>query len=159
MAFNTSFEDYFPDLDFETPSLNAMGVAWANVSVFDHWLSEDEADSSFLLTYDVSLKTGHFGDYLAGEEKFLRLYRPLMLSGMICNYPPPLRALQRGDIVIEEIVRNSLREKRIMDAYFPSHGIRILGGYDRTDLVVADSAEQLSAVTLEAERLGLFILK
>jgi hypothetical protein len=46
-----------------------------------------------------------------------------------------------------------------MDVYFEGYGARIKGAYDRTDVIIADSLEQLTTLEFEARRFGLFMLR
>lgn len=48
-----------------------------SISIFDHWLSEVEADQSNIICYDISLKNNSLDEYLNGEEKFLNFYYQL----------------------------------------------------------------------------------
>ncbi|XRY84193.1 hypothetical protein ACPF64_00025, partial (plasmid) [Acinetobacter sp. KB005] len=48
-----------------------------SISIFDHWLSEVEADQSNIICYDISLKNNSLDKYLNGEEKFLNFYYQL----------------------------------------------------------------------------------
>lgn len=40
------------------------------ISIFDHWLSEVEADQSNIMCYNIALKNNSLDEYLDGEEKF-----------------------------------------------------------------------------------------
>ncbi|PDT12605.1 hypothetical protein CO655_05635 [Rhizobium sp. M1] len=95
---------------------------------------------------------------MEGEKKFLELYRSLSKRGVICNRPRPLRRLDIADEELDRIFLNSLREQGSMDVYFMSHGARVLGRYDRTDLFIIEDAACLSTLKEEIAEAGLFIL-
>ncbi|OBZ96469.1 hypothetical protein ADU59_07060 [Pararhizobium polonicum] len=135
-----------------------MGIAYAYISVFDHWLSEEEAGASPLMTYSLALQKGRLDDYLAGERKFLELYRMLGRHGTICNRPRPVRKFETVDVRLEKVMVDSLREKRLMDIYFSDFGVRVLGGYDRTDLLIAETLQKLELLLSQVNQFGLFVL-
>ncbi len=158
MEIDRSLDAYFPELDLGECDLAAMGLAYANISVFDRWLSEGEAESNPLMSYSIAMDAGKLDDYLAGEHKFLSLYRVLGQRGVICNRPGPLRKFDRIDAQLEQILKGSLREKRFADVHFVDFGVRVIGGYDRTDLIVAESSELLDLLSPEVAKCGLFML-
>jgi hypothetical protein len=45
-----------------------------------------------------------------------------------------------------------------MDIYFLSVGVRVIGGYDRTDLVLFDREADVSMFEVKVASAGLFIL-
>ncbi|MBP1860713.1 hypothetical protein [Rhizobium herbae] len=151
-------EVHFPELNFEEKDLSEMGLAYARISVFDHWLSAVEAKSSPLMSYSIALAAGKLDDYLAGEHKLLDPYRMLGHHGSICSYPRPFRKFDTVDVKREKILMDSLREKHLMDVYFMDFGIRVMGGYDRTDLLIAESPSELELLLSHVSQFGLFIL-
>jgi hypothetical protein len=91
--------------------------------------------------------------------KFLKLYRSLSNSGVICKYPGPLRRFDEGDLELESVMVSSLRETRFMDVYFIAERVRVVGWYDRTDLLLFESEVNLNAFQVKAREVGLFLLK
>ncbi|MEO4209086.1 hypothetical protein [Acinetobacter pittii] len=98
-----------------------------SISIFDHWLSEVEADQSNIICYDISLKNNSLDEYLNGEEKFLNFYYQLFDEYSFKD---------NKKIDFDEYkttVIQSLREHRLMDMYVQNGRIRLQGGFDRTD--------------------------
>jgi len=98
-----------------------------SISIFDHWLSEVEADQSNIICYEISLKNNSFDEYLNGEEKFLNFYYQLFDEYSFKD---------NKKIDFDEYkttVIQSLREHRLMDMYVQNGRIRLQGGFDRTD--------------------------
>ncbi|MBB3465296.1 transposase [Rhizobium sp. BK377] len=56
-------------------------------------------------------------------------------------------------------LRRSLREARFMDIYLEGYGVRILGNYDRTDVIIAETCEQLDVLETEISRFDLHMLR
>ncbi|PTV55203.1 hypothetical protein [Acinetobacter seifertii] len=106
-----------------------------SISIFDHWLSEVEADQSNIICYDTSLKNNSLDEYLNGEEKFLKFY-----SQLFDEYS--FKDNKKIDFdEFKTTVIQSLREHRLMDLYVQNGKIRLQGGFDRTDqLFLADAS-------------------
>ncbi|WP_146171864.1 hypothetical protein [Pseudoduganella armeniaca] len=151
--------EHFPELDLGEDDLATLGFSFCHVSVFDHWLSEQEAADNPLMSYSIALNAGALEGYLQGERKFLNFYSSLSMFGVACNRPGPPRMFKTLTPELENIFVNSLREKRSMDVYFKEAEVRVIGRYDRTDLLIADSQEQLNFFLLKAHQFGLFALK
>lgn len=153
------FAKYFPEIDLGVDDLVTLGLPFCHISVFDHWLSEHEAAESPFMSYSIALDSGGLEGYLKGEQKFLNLYSTLSRLGVVCNRPRPLRFFETLVAELEQVFTDSLREKRSMDVYFRGVGVRVIGRYDRTDLVIADSQEQLISFISKAYEFGLYELK
>jgi hypothetical protein len=153
------FSEYFPELDLGEDDLASRGFSFCHISVFDHWLSEQEAADNPLMSYSIALDAGALEEYLQGEKKFLNFYSSLSTFGVVCNRPGPLRMFEASSPELEQIFVNSLREKRSMDVYFVGAGVRVIGRYDRTDLAISDSQEQLDSFLTKAHEFELFELK
>jgi hypothetical protein len=153
------FDGYFPDVDFSQIDMSLTGYVYGRASLFDHWLSEEEAEASRVMFYSQALGEGLLEEYLVGERRFLALYLSLSKLGVVCKYPGPLRRIEFGDSALESVIVNSLREKRSMDIYFIGARVRIVGGHDRTDLLICENAGDLEAISLKVKEAGLFILK
>lgn len=98
-----------------------------SISIFDHWLSEVEADQSNIICYDISLKNNSLDEYLNGEEKFLNFYYQLF-DEYFFKDNKKIDFDEYKNTVIQ-----SLREHRLMDMYVQNGRIRLQGGFDRTD--------------------------
>ncbi|MBP2489549.1 hypothetical protein R1538_13215 [Rhizobium leguminosarum] len=153
------FAEHFPELDLGEDDLASLGFSFCHISVFDHWLSAQEAADNPFMSYSIALDAGELEGYLQGEHKLLKFYSSLSSLGVICNRPSPLRVFEAFTAELEQIMISSLREKRLMDLYFKVAGVRVIGRYDRTDLVIADSMKQLDSLRLKVREFGLCELK
>jgi hypothetical protein len=152
------YERYMPDIDFTQIATSLAGYAYARISIFDHWLSEQEAAKNKVMFYSLAEEEGLLSEYLSGERKFLILYLSLSTLGVVCKYPSPLRRLEYGEPELENVIVNSLREKRLMDVYFIAAQARIVGGHDRTDLLILKNEADLAAIHVKVKEVGLFLL-
>jgi len=157
MAVINPHQDHFPDIGDQ--EIASLGVPFAFVSVFDHWLTEAECTATSLFTYESALKANQLQDYLAGERKFLALYNHLGNAGTIVNFSGVLRPVVSASSEFQRILRRSLREARFMDVYLEGYGVRILGNYDRTDVIIAETCEQLDVLETEIARFDLHMLR
>ena len=134
------------------------GIPTLHVSVFDHWLSDDEAKSNEIINYETAISHDRVDEYLKGEEKFSKLYALLSQEGVICNIPPPYRFIDCSDINIKRIIVESIREERRFDMYFMAYNVRIIGGFDRTDLFILNEKSKLDKIRENITDYGLYIL-
>lgn len=156
-----SFTEIFPEIDFGLvglPELTAMGYIFRHVSVFDHWLTDDEASASNIITFEASVKNNAEMAYLDGERRFLDLYFSLACEGVVCNRPTHERTLFKEDKFLEDVLLKSLRERCLMDVYFKNCQARVVGGYDRTDLILVRSESDLKRICIEVQKAGLHVL-
>ncbi|WP_245436758.1 hypothetical protein [Rhizobium chutanense] len=112
-----------------------------------------------LFTYRNAFKANQLQDYLAGERKFLALYNHLGSAGTIVNCPGVLRSINSASSEFQRILRRSLREALFMDIYLEGYGVRILGNFDRTDVIIADTRKQLDVLEAEIAKFGLHMLR
>jgi hypothetical protein len=154
-----SYARCFPEIDYSEIDLSLSGYIYARISIFDHWLSDKEAEVNKVMFYSLAVAEGMLDEYIEGEKKFLKLYRSLSESGVICKYPGPLRWLDAGNPELENVMVNSLRENGFMDAYFIAARARIVGGHDRTDLLILENEVDLEAVHIKVKAAGLFLLR
>jgi len=134
------------------------GIPTLHVSVFDHWLSEDEAESNEIINYETAVSHDRFDEYLKGEEKFSKLYALLSRDGVVCSIPPPYRFIDGFDANIARIIVDSLREERRFDMYFMAYDVRIVGGFDRTDLFILNEKSKVNKIMENITDCGLYIL-
>lgn len=134
------------------------GTPTLHVSVFDHWLSEDEAESNEIINYETAVSHDRINEYLKGEEKFSKLYALLSREGVICNIPPPYRFIDGFDVSITGLIVDSLREERRFDMYFMAYDVRIVGGFDRTDLFILNEKSKINKIRENITDCGLYIL-
>jgi hypothetical protein len=157
MTIPIPHKSHFPDIGDQ--EIASLGLPFAFVSVFDHWLTEAEGEATNLFTYRDAFKANQLHDYLAGEQKFLAFYNHLGNAGIIVNCPGVLRAIRSSSSEFQRILRRSLREAQFMDLYIENYGVRILGNWDRTDVTIADTHEQLDALEAEVAKFGLYLLR
>ncbi|KKC45490.1 hypothetical protein [Acinetobacter sp. V2] len=124
-----------------------------SISIFDHWLSEVEADQSNIICYDISLKNNSLDEYLNGEEKFLNFYYELFDEYSFKD---------NKKIDFDEykaIIIESLREQRLMDIYVQNGKIRLQGGFDRTDQLFLANASLIPDIMKKLEISKLHVLE
>lgn len=149
---------YFPAIEIGETDISSIGYACVSVSLFDHWLTDEEAGASKTICYRAAVEADAVDEYLEGERKFLNFYESLAAEGVICNRPAPLRLLAANDPKFRELLVASLREQKLMDVYFLSANVRIIGRYDRTDLVLLESLTDLPTFGAVVRSAGLSIL-
>jgi hypothetical protein len=124
-----------------------------SISIFDHWLSEVEADQSNIICYDISLKNNSLDEYLNGEEKFLNFYYQLFDEYSFKD---------NKKIDFDEYkatVIQSLREQRLMDIYVQNGRIRLQGGFDRTDQLFLANTSLIPDIMKKLEISKLHVLE
>ena len=72
-----SLVKYFPEINSDEKDYRDKGYTPLLVSVFDHVLSEQEADDCSVLSYSISLAKESVESYFEGERKFISLYTRL----------------------------------------------------------------------------------
>jgi hypothetical protein len=149
--------ELFPEIDLGADGLPAYYYS-TNVSVFDHWLTEDEASSCDIMTFRSAMEANAGASYFEGERHFLNFYLTLAADGMICNRPLHGEILSKDDSCLEPMLLASLREQKLMDVYFKSLRARVIGRYDRTDLVLVRDQSDLEKIRIAAENSGLYLL-
>lgn len=130
-----------------------MSETVISISIFDHWLSEVEADQSNIICYDISLKNNSLDEYLNGEEKFLNFYYQLFDEYSFKD---------NKKIDFDEYkatVIQSLREQQLMDIYVQNRKIRLQGGFDRTDQLFLANRSLIPDIMKKLEISKLHVLK
>lgn len=123
------------------------------ISIFDHWLSEVEADQSNIICYDISLKNNSLDEYLNGEEKFLNFYYQLFDEYSFKDNKKIDFDEYKATII------QSLREQRLMDIYVQNRKIRLQGGFDRTDQLFLANASLIPDIMKKLEISKLHVLE
>ena len=123
------------------------------ISIFDHWLSEVEADKCNTLCYNIALANNSLDEYLNGEEKFLNFY-----SQLFDEYS--FKDNKKIDFdEYQTIVIQSLREQRLMDIHVQNRKIRLQGGFDRTDQLFLANASLIPDIIKKLEMSKLHVLE
>jgi len=149
----------FPELEnFDDEEFARQGYIPRWLSIFEHWLSTEEADACAYLFFEQALKAGLEALYLEQEARFLSFYRDL-LTGPISGYSDGTLSFYEGwgDMLAKDI-QASLREKCFIDLHCSRRQLRIMGGYDRTDLLLFKNIGQIPLVQDLSTRHGLFLL-
>lgn len=124
-----------------------------SISIFDHWLSEVEADQSNIICYDISLKNNSLDEYLNGEEKFLNFYYQLFDEYSFKDNKKIDFDEYKATII------QSLREQRLMDIYVQNRKIRLQGGFDRTNQLFLANASLIPDIMKKLEISKLHVLE
>jgi hypothetical protein len=154
---------HLPELgDYTDGEMQTHGYTRRAISVFDHVLTEAEADACELFTYNQAIAHGLKRTYLEQESRFIAFYKDLFAEGVIRTTLVGRQAIGtvlhlRWDRKLKAAVVRSLRERRLMDAYAPSFKLRVLGGYDRTDQILFEAGAPQDPVEELATAHGLFL--
>jgi len=151
--------NFFPEIDFEKVNFSSLGYYSFSVSIFDHWLSENEFVECNTLCFSSAKKNGFLADYLEGENKFLSFYKYLTHSSVLSYQGNNILSFEKYNDNLEEIIINSLREKSLMDLFFLEMDLRVIGGYDRTDLFLLRDRSKLDGLKKIVNAHGLFVLE
>lgn len=154
-----AFANCFPEVDLEENDFSKFGYMQVAVSIFDHWLDVLEAEKSKIITYSIALQEERLKEYIEGENRFLKLYTELGAGGVVINRKGPPYQLEACSQKFRNILINSLREKRLMDVYFLEMRLRIIGGYDRTDLLLLEDWKTFPLLEKKIQESGLHILQ
>ncbi|GAB7126929.1 hypothetical protein JCM19000A_14360 [Silvimonas sp. JCM 19000] len=149
---------HFPEIYSGEGELIVPNIALMSISVFDHWLSEEEAGSCRFMNFKVALGQDAEDDYIIGEKRFLDFYSSLAVDGVVLNSDAQPEFMRNDDCRLQTVFLESLREKRLMDAYFVANQVRVVGGYDRTDLLILADQRYRAEIEVMAQNCGLFVL-
>ena len=143
----------------EEKSFREWGGLGLTVSTFDHRLTADEADARPMSYREFG--RDKLDDYLVGERRWKSFYRELAADGaMIGNRQnDKLLDLAPTSGRLARVVRDSLRERRLMNVIFKRWPVRVLGGFDRTDLLLPLNREVRDRLEASVKAYGLFILE
>ncbi|GEM_PF-1433019 len=133
------------------------------VSIFDHSLSEEECAAEAFMFYADAVKRGHVAAYLEGERRFEAFYAELAREGAYVadGWRRGRRFLPASSGRLKRIVRDSLRERpgfRHMDMVFAAASVRVIGGHDRTDVLLPETIVARDEVLAAVRRHGLHVL-
>ena len=136
-----------------------------HLSTFDHSLTEEELTATEapmavpFLFYGEAREKGLLQDYLPGEARFEAFYSELSRGGAwIDLYSRKPTFLPGSSRRLARLIKDSLRERRLMDVTFEALPVRVLGGHDRTDLLLPATKAIRSELQSMAVRHGLFVL-
>lgn len=134
------------------------------VSIFDHWLTETEANDCKVMNYLTAIEENSLDEYLVGERSFVNLYLSLG-DKCICYLDNERKTiLLTSSSEFNSYLIEGLREMQFHRHHmiYPEKGITIRGGYDRTDTLILNEDSNIcdkSSIYDEIEKNGLFILE
>ncbi|NQE63200.1 hypothetical protein E1H18_3456 [Caulobacter sp. RHG1] len=109
--------------------------------------------------YDLAKESGSIASYLEQEERFVRFYADLLTGeDWLDASSPELLRSGLDERALEQVVRPSIREQKLMDIYVCDRRLRIIGGYDRTDLLLFQDDAMIANANDIARKRGLFLL-
>lgn len=149
---------FFPDHEFQKDEMDELGYFPINVSVFDHYLSEEECGQCKIMFYDQAVEAGKLDEYMIGERQFLALYADLAKEGTYVEWKGEYWSANATDVAFIRILTESLREMIHMEVYFIGPEIRVFGGHDRTDLFFLTNNDYLPELKKKVRSAGLHTL-
>jgi hypothetical protein len=149
---------FFPNDIFEQGRMEELGYLPVNVSIFDHYLTEEEDRECKIMFYSQAIKAGTLDEYMVGERQFLALYSDLANEGAYVEWKDSYWLAEADDVAFVRLQVESLREKIHMDVYFIGPQIYVLGGHDRTDLFLLRNEEYLPELQRKVREFGLHVL-
>ena len=162
---------FFPHFVLGETRLSDLGYFPICVSVFDHWLSNEECNASDILFYNEAVRKGKLDDYMVGENDFVAFYQRLARRGAYVHEDVTDQAghvlrdsyweTDADDKDFIELLRERLREKRRLDTcciYFLEFEVRYLSGWDRTDILLLRNKDFLPAIEKIANEHDLHLL-
>ena len=157
-ANKASYIKHFPELYDDEGELNLSEDKLISLSIFNHWLSEEDAAICPIMNFAIAVEAGRLSEYLKGEISFLDFYYRLSEAGVVVNSALFPDVMSRDDPRLSAVFTESLRETRAMDAYFIGPQVRVVGGYDRTDLLILEDRCRRAQIEALAQDCGLFVL-
>ncbi|CAN5275719.1 hypothetical protein BH10PSE3_BH10PSE3_20700 [soil metagenome] len=157
LAKGVHWDDLAPGVSADP--LRDWGDLPLHVSVFDHSLSAEEASAIPYMFFRQAADAGALREYLEGERRFEAFYAELAEKGGHVQLGWRRRHFMPATSGrLRRIVRDSLRERRLMDVVFEAAPVRVLGGHDRTDVLLPATQAAKEALTAAVLRHGLFVL-
>ncbi len=149
---------FFPNDIFEQGRMEELGYLPVNVSIFDHYLTEEEDRECKIMFYSQAIKAGTLDEYMVGERQFLALYKDLAVDGAYVEWEGSYWSAKAEDVAFIRLQVESLREKIHMDVYFIDPQIYVLGGHDRTDMFLLRNKDYLPVLEKKVRDFGLHVL-
>jgi hypothetical protein len=158
----------FPDLEDirDEKALARLGCRAFAVSVFDHWLSEEESTTA-MFTYAEAVEDGRMREFADIERRFLTLYSRLATGGVsLVRADGDLEPLKPAGRRFRELLIANVRERsaprrkrvRFMDVYFHLWDTRVIGHWDLTDWFFCRSPEKIEGLNSFVREVGLHVL-
>ncbi|MCP3660277.1 MAG: hypothetical protein GY830_08210 [Bacteroidetes bacterium] len=132
------------------------------ITIYDHWLSEEEFRNSLITYWDILDGTYKLSEYLNYENKYINMFNEIFHKFSIFTFDNDFDIIPKLNLIkskseLKEILQDSLREKRIYNFVIPELEVIILGKHDLTRTIYMKPSNE--AVFKLAENYGLYILK
>lgn len=128
------------------------------ISIFDHWLSEFEADHCAILSYSIALNHNKLKDYLVGEAQFISFYQSIDHKVIVFYDNKNKKEMSVFCDEFISILRDGLRERKFYRFMFEKYQIIIESGYDRTDRILVTKETDMDFIQKQADNHHLFII-
>jgi hypothetical protein len=152
---------FFPWHSMEKDKVAELGYFPICVSIFDHYLTQEEYDACHFMFYREAVEKGKLDEYTLGERQFLALYRDLAKEGAYVQKRENYWLAKADDAAFIRLQVESLRELNSdtrMDVYFIGPQIRVHGCHDRTDMFFLSNNDYLPKLKEKVRAHGLYTL-
>lgn len=129
-----------------------------DISIFDHWLTNEEADNCDVLCYGIAIKRDKLTDYLVGENNFIQFYTEISNEVQSFHNSHGVCHLSTQSPRFQRILRESLREFRMPYWFYPKIGVLVISGFDRTDTLLISDRTDIEALQKMLKTNNLHIL-
>jgi hypothetical protein len=151
-------ERFFPEIDWRLAEIEDLGYSPIRVSVFDHYLTEEERVASNITFHHKAKEASKLEEYSVGEGQFLSLYRELASEGAYIERDGSYWLAKADDVAFVRMLAERLREWGREQIYFIGPQIRLYGHDDRTDLLLLRSKDYLPKLEELVRHVGLHTL-
>lgn len=128
------------------------------LSIFDHWLTIEEAENCKIFEHFIAKKYGYLDEYLTGEQKFIQFYKSLDTNVKVLK-KPKMPVISTDSKNFNRLLNKHLLHGKNFDLFFPNQQILAEIGFDRTDVIFTKDKESLNHVHTLSEKCGLFIIE
>ena len=127
----------------------------ADISVYDHVLSEEECDALSFMCFDHANDTNSLDDYYIGEKKFCGWLSDLidMSNGVVFFVGREL-----GANGLKRLIILGLRERRLSELEFLGGRLIVRFGYDQTHSIFSMDGDLFDRAIKSAKLNGLYLI-
>ncbi|MCP3660274.1 MAG: hypothetical protein GY830_08195 [Bacteroidetes bacterium] len=132
------------------------------ITIYDHWLSEEEFQNNLITYWDVLNGEYKFSEYLNYENKYINLFNNLFNKFKIFTFDDDFDIIPKLNLIkskpeLKEILQDCLREKMFYNFVIPELEIVIFGNFDLSlPIYMKPSNKKVSEMIKESE---LYLLK
>jgi uncharacterized protein YlzI (FlbEa/FlbD family) len=127
------------------------------ISIFDHWLNENEADECKYLNYDIACDNNALEKYMIGENIFINFYRNLESKAILIINDKKIIVDTSSNEFINRL-QDGLRERIFLKIYYETYQMEVQCGYDRTDTLILTEDSINRGILDVIEKSPLYIL-